>query len=178
VHEDDPLGIDIAHCDQLSIIVTTDHVLKLLLNIKPDKSPGPDNIHPLFLRETAQSIAEPLPSIFRKSLEEGKVPEDWKTANVTPIYKKGPKLCAENYRPISLTSCVCKILESIIKHQMTTFLDSNSIITKLNKQHGFVSGRSCLTNLLEVFEDWTRSLHEGYGIDVIYLDYNKKASIR
>ena len=99
------------------------------------------------------------------------MPEDWKTANVTPIYKKGPKLCAENYRPISLTSCVCKILESIIKHQMTTFLDSNSIIT--NKQHGFVSGRSCLTNLLEVFEDWTRSLDEGYGIDVIYLDYKK-----
>jgi len=54
---------------------------------------------------------------------------------------------------------------------MTTFLDSNSIIT--NKQHGFVSGRSCLTNLLEVFEDWTRSLDEGYGIDVIYLDYKK-----
>jgi len=71
--------------------------INILLNTKPDKSPGPDNIHPLFLRETAQNIAELLASIFRKSLEEGEVPDDWKSASVTPIYKKGPNLCAQNY---------------------------------------------------------------------------------
>jgi len=92
-------------------------------------------------------------------------------ANVTPIYKKGPNCQAENYRPISLTSCVCKILESIIKVQMTAYLDNKKVIS--DRQHVFISGRSCLTNLLEVFEDWTKSLDEGYVIDVIYLDYKK-----
>ena len=86
-------------------------------------------------------------------------------------YIKKPKSDAENYRPISLTSTVCKVLESVIKEQMTKYLDSNSIVTEC--QHGVVAGRSCLTNLLEVFEDWNQCLDEGYGIDVIYLDYRK-----
>jgi len=82
------------------------------------------------------------------------------------------KLNAENYRPISLTSsAVCKVFESIIKQQMIAFLDQENIVT--DRQHGFVRGRSCLTNLLEVFEEWTSSIDEGYGLDVIYLDYRK-----
>ena len=74
--------------------------------LKPAKSPGPDNIHPMFLRETAYNIALPLTLIFRKSLDEGVLPEEWKCANITPIHKKGLRSEAENYRPISLTSAV------------------------------------------------------------------------
>jgi len=139
--------------------------------LKPAKSPGPDNIHPMFLRETAYNIALPLTLIFRKSLDEGVLPEEWKCANITPIHKKGLRSEAENYRPISLTSAVCKVLETIVKKQMTTYLDSEGIIT--NHQHGFVRGRSCLTNLLHVIEDWTSNLDKEYGVDVIYLDYKK-----
>jgi len=133
------------------LTVTRDDVLKSLSKLRPDKSPGPDNMHPMLLRETAQNIAEPLTLIFQRSVKDGRVPDDWKRANITPIHKKGPKCQAENYRPISLTSCVCKILESIIKVQMTAYLDKKKVIS--DRQHGFVSGRSCLTNLLEVFED-------------------------
>ena len=79
---------------------------------------------------------------------------------------------AENYRPISLTSAVCKVLETIVKKQMTTYLDSEGIFIT-NHQHGFVRGCSCLTNLLQVFEDWTSNLDEGYGVDIIYLDYKE-----
>jgi len=129
-------------------------------------------MHPMLLRETAQNIAEPLTLIFQRSVKDGRVPNDWKRTNITPIHKKGQKCQAENYRPISLTSCVCKILESVIKVQMTAYLDNKKVIS--DRQHSFVSGRSCLTNLLEVFEDWTKSLDEGYGIDVIYLDYKKR----
>jgi len=125
----------------------------------------------MFLRETAYNIALPLTLIFRKSLDEGVLPEQWKCANITPIHKKGLRSEAENYRPISLTSAVCKVLETIVKKQMTTYLDSECIIT--NHQHGFVRGHSCLTNLQQVFEDWTSNLDEGYGVDVIYLDYKK-----
>ena len=83
------------------VSVTEDHVLQTLLKLKPDKSPGPDNIHPIFLRETAYNIALPLTLIFRKSLDEGVLPEEWKCANITPIHKKGLRSEAQNYRPIS-----------------------------------------------------------------------------
>ena len=152
-----------SNCGLQSVTLTEELILKALLKLKPEMSSGPDNIHPMFLHETAHVIALPLSLIFNKSLDEGVLPDDWKCANVTPTYKKGPKSDAENYRPISFTSTVCKVLESIIKEQMTKYLDSNSIVTKC--QHGFVAGRSCLTNLLEVFEDWTQCLDEGYGIE-------------
>jgi len=71
---------------------------------------------------------------------------------------------------VSLTSVVCKLLESIIRDQILGYLNQ-TVFTKA--QHGFVQGRSCLTNLLEVLEHWTSSMDEGYGVDVIYLDYRK-----
>ena len=79
---------------------------------------------------------------------------------------------AGNYRPISLTSISCMILEAIVRENMIEFLNKNSIITILN-QHEFLEGKSCLTILLETFEDWTTTLDEGYGLDIIYLDYKK-----
>ena len=88
-----------------------------------------------------------------------------------PIFKKGSKSDAANYRPVSLTSVPCKIMESLIKTSMTSFLDENKIIT--DRQHGFMKQRSCLTNLLECFESWTQALDEGFEVDVIYLDYKK-----
>ena len=96
---------------------------------------------------------------------------DWKMAKVTPIYKKGSKNDAGNYRPVSLTSVPCKVLESIMKDVMVDYLESTGFYNHC--QHGFVRGRSTLTNLLETLESWTRILDEGYGIDVIYLDYKK-----
>ena len=72
---------------------------------------------------------------------------------------------------MSLTSVVCKLLEHIVKEQIVAFLNEGHIVSR--KQHGFVKGRSCLTNLLEVFEHWTSCSDEGYGVDVVYLDYRK-----
>ena len=91
--------------------------------------------------------------IFHRSVSQGELPDDWKKANISPIYKKGPKDEAGNYRPVSLTSVACKLLETIVKKQMTKFLNERHVISQ--EQHGFVKGRSCLTNLLEVFDDWT-----------------------
>jgi len=157
--------------NSLEILITEELILKALTKLKVDKSPGPDNIHPMVLREAATEVVEPLTMIFRKSLSQGELPEDWRKANISPIHKKGPKDEAGNYRPVSLTSVVCKLLETVVKEQMVAFLDERCVVSQ--KQHGFVKGRSCLTNLLEVFEHWTRCLDEGYGVDVIYLDYRK-----
>ena len=90
-------------------------VEKRLKNLKQDKAPGPDGIHPKILKECAVELARPIYRIFRKSLDEGKLPSDWRTAVVSPIWKKGSRTLASNYRPISLTSVVCKVLEAIIR---------------------------------------------------------------
>jgi len=122
-------------------------VLQKLRNLKVDKSPGPDGIHPMLLKSCAKAVAEPL---SQASFNVGIIPQDWKTANVIPIFKKGSKTDAAYYRPVSLTSVPCKIMESLIKAGMTSFLDENKIIT--DRQYGFMKQRSCLTNLLECFE--------------------------
>ena len=88
-----------------------------------------------------------------------------------PIFKKGSKTKAKNYRPISLTSQLVKILESIIRTKVLKYLTDNNIVT--HYQHVFVSKKSCFTNLLETCEDWTAAVDQGCGVNVIYLDYSK-----
>jgi len=146
-------------------------VMEKLLKLNSDKSPGSDGIHPQLLKECATVLAEPLSLLFQRSFDTGTLPADWKTANIVPIFKKGDRTDRANYRPVSLTSVPCKIMESIIKDKLMRFLESNDLLCK--EQHRFRSGRSCLTNLLETFENWTKALDEGYGLDVAYLDYRK-----
>uniref|UniRef100_A0A4W3J3H8 Reverse transcriptase domain-containing protein n=1 Tax=Callorhinchus milii TaxID=7868 RepID=A0A4W3J3H8_CALMI len=90
--------------------------LEKLLGLKTDKSPGPDGLLPWVLKEVAAEIVDALLLIFQNSLDSGTVPVDWKVANVTPLFKKDGREKMGNYRPISLTSVVGKILESIIRH--------------------------------------------------------------
>jgi len=114
---------------------------------QPCRSPGTDGITSTILKELKNSICKPLAIVFNKSLNEGYVPEDWRLANVTPIFKKGVKCKPENYRPISLTSLVCKTMESILRDKIVDHLQKNNLINP--SQHGFMKQKSCLTNLLE-----------------------------
>ena len=142
-----------------------------LQNLKIYRSSGSDNIHPQVLRETAGASSIPLEIIFRKSITLGECPSDWRSANVTPIHKKGDRTVPSNYRPVSLTSQVCKVLESIVKDKIVDHLKKNNTLS--DNQHGFREGRSCLTNLLETLEMWTGFLDDGDGVDVAYLDFRK-----
>jgi hypothetical protein len=81
-------------------------------------------MHPKFLKETAKNIAEPLTKIFQKSIETRKIPNTWKLANVTPLHNKGPKQQVTNYRPISLTSIICKSMEKFVKDSLMNHMDS------------------------------------------------------
>jgi len=146
-------------------------VYQRLVKLKSDKSAGSDGLHPFILKACSESIAQPLSQIFQASYDEGKVPSDWKKAEITPIYKKGPRSTLDNYRPVSLTSVPCKIMEGMIRDSLLKYLEETDQIS--SRQHGFLRGRSCLTNLLETFEAWTAALDEGYGTDVIYLDFRK-----
>ena len=108
--------------------------------------------------------------IFRKSLEEGILPDERKSANVTAIHKNGDRKKAENYRPISLTSVAGKAMDKIIRDKLVNHMERNNLFNK--SQHGFVSGRSCTTQLLEFMEEATQALDRG-DVDVIYLDFAK-----
>jgi hypothetical protein len=116
-------------------------------------------------------VLAPLQIIFNRALETGDSPKDWKTASVTPIFKKGTKGDPGNYRPVSLTSVPCKILESIIKDRVMSHLLENNLIRK--SQHGFMPGRSCATNLVEFMDFVTRSVDDGKPVDIFYLDFAK-----
>ena len=116
-----------------------------------------------------KKLAHPLTRIFRSNKLLGDVPNDWKTANVTPIYKRGSKQDLNNYRPISLTSQVCRAFDRVIKEEMLNYFDINNIIFL----HGFLKNRSCLTNLLTYMENITKSVDEGHSVNSVYLDFRK-----
>jgi len=151
--------------------ITEEVVLKKLAELNPAKSAGPDNLHPRFLKELAHDLATPLTILFKKSIASSELPEGWKQAHVTPIHKKGSKSSPGNYRPVSLTSVVGKMLESIIRDKVVEHMSSHNYFT--DAQHGFVPGRSCMTQLLVTMEQWTKLLQAGDPVDVIYLDFRK-----
>ena len=153
------------------IIFTRKDIKEKLDRLKPTPAPGPDSLSPYFLKEFANYLCEPLALIFTMSFNTGIVPQQWRTANVTPIFKKGSKSNPGNYRPVSLTCVVCKIMESIIKDKITDHLITNNLILK--SQHGFMKRRSCLTNLLEYLENLKELVDNGNSVDVLYLDFSK-----
>ena len=150
--------------------ITTNGIIKLLKNLNPYKAQEPDNISPRILKELADEISPLIQLIYTKSLDTGEVPADWRTANVSPVYKKGLKSAAENYRPISLTSVCCKILEHIIARNMQ-HAEENNILYPL--QHGFRKGRSRETQLIEFVDDISKNLQEGRQTDILSMDFAK-----
>ena len=154
-----------------NIDITVNGVRNLLDKCDVNKSPGPDNIHGTFLKHTASEIAPLLTHLFQQSLDTGTVPTSWKQANVTPIFKKGDKLDPRNYRPVSLTSLVCKTLEHILTSQIMKYLEANSILTDV--QYGFRSKRSCEAQLFLTIDDFARALDSKLQVDVAILDFAK-----
>ena len=150
---------------------TKEDMEEKLNKLSGDKCPGPDQFHPRVLRECSKELSLPLYLIFRKTLDSGSLPADWKTARVTPIFKKGSKTKPGNYRPVSLTCIPCKIMEAVIKDKIQEHVDNHCALSE--KQHGFSKGKSCLTNLLETFEEITDNLDRGNGVDIVFLDYQK-----
>ena len=130
--------------ERLGQLVVTPEVVAIKINNM--KSRGVDGISPKLLKETVEQISTPLAHMFNMSLQEGIVPLEWKEANIIPVFKKGSRNKSVNYRPMSLTSVICKLLETIIRDNMMDFLLKYKLINP--SQHEFLKARSCLINVL------------------------------
>jgi len=150
----------------LNITIEEEQVQKKLRSLRIDKAAGADDMSPRIL-----VVSFPITCIMNDSIISGVVPDEWKSANVTPIHKSGSKGRVENYRPISLTSQICKIQESIIREAIIEHLDKYQLIS--NTQYGFRRGGSCLSNLIRFLNKVSGFLDTDECIDVIYLDFSK-----
>ena len=147
-------------------------IKKKIEKLKDGSAPGPDGISVIFLKKTINVTSKVLKIIFEKSFQTSSVPKDWKSANITAIFKnKGKKSEPSNYRQVSLPSIPGKIFETFIKDSIVHHLETNNLLN--SSQHGFRPGRSCTTNLLEFLEVVTTKIDEGKSMDLLYLDFTQ-----
>ena len=148
-------------------------LVRIIRNIKSKNklSCGPDGYPAKLLTALAPVIAEPLSQMYSSFLSVGKMPSSWKSAIVTPVFKKGSSSDPANYRPISQTSVFCKLMERAVTEDITNYMLKNNLIS--SQQHGFLSKRSTLTNLLETMDDWSISINNKQLQTAIYIDFSK-----
>ena len=154
--------------DISNFVVSTSGVTKILQELDPSKSPGPDKIPS---RPIATEVS-PCPALlFSASLHQGRVPSDWKKALVCPVFKKGDRKNPSNYRPVSLT-CICsKVMEHIIYSEIMTHLETHNILSDM--QFGFRKRRSAELQLLQTIHDLAFDLNRKSQTDVILFDFSK-----
>lgn len=146
-----------------------DDVYRALLALDVTKGAGPDGIPPFFLKHAATSLCIPLVLLFNKCISEGTVPDTWKLANINPIHKCGSKDDVENYRPISILSALSKVFERLVHDAIYPHLHHQIIPA----QHGFVKGKSTVTNLTVYTNFLFSSMDSRVQVDAIYTDFQK-----
>ena len=146
-------------------------IIDAIQELSPTSAAGPDGLPSPLLVNCATELAPLLLIIFTLSLSSGVVPPSFKQAAITPVFKSGNRSVSSNYRPISLTSVISKVLERIIRKQVSSFIDKKCSLN--STQHGFRNGRSCLSALVNVFDDIMHMLDGGSSVDMVYLDFSK-----
>ena len=163
------IDIDWSNDNNFEISFCHRKIRKLLLGINSNKAFGPDGIHGKILKNCAVSLAYPLSLLFKISYNTGCIPKEWKMAHIVPVHKKGSKDNIENYRPISLTCLVMKTFERLLKDEL--LLLTNHLLD--SRQHGFLSNKSCTTNMIGFCDTVALSLNDCLRTDVIYFDFSK-----
>ena len=139
--------------------------------IPANSAAGPDKFPAIVLKNCSKSLSKALNIIWRKSLNTGQIPTKYLEQIIIPIFKKGSKADPANYRPVSLTSHIIKIFERVIRSKLILYIEREGFISC--HQHGFCSGKSCLTQLLNHFEELLNILENDSNADVLYLDFSK-----
>ena len=149
-------------------------VKSYLCSLDPRKSTGPDDISPAVLKNFATNVPtfiKCLTSMFQKSIDNAELPDIWRKAVVSPIYKGGPRDEVNNYRPVSITSILCKCLEHIICSNIWRHIEQNDLLS--DRQQGFRKGFSTTTQLLHVVHHATEALDKKDDYHIISFDFSK-----
>ena len=154
-----------------NIVLSEKIIIEAIHELSTRSAAGPDGIPSSLLVNCATELAPLLLIVFTHSLSSGVVPPSFKLAAITPVFKSGDRTTPSNYHPISLTSVFSKVLERIIRKQVSSFIDKKGCLN--STQHRFRSGRSCLSALLSVFDDIMHMLEDGGSVDMVYLDFSK-----
>ena len=175
---DIPLKGPSQYPDIEDISIDPNGVKKLQNHLNPNKASGPDGLSARVLKVCSAKIAQVLDCIFNRSLIQAIVPDDWRQANVAPIYKKGEKYDPANYRPVSLTCICCKTLEDILVSKIMQHLSEHDTYILIGSQHGFRNGRSCKTQLVRFIQDLCENLDGAHNkarkkTDLIIMDFAK-----
>lgn len=173
--EEEPISADLKfdsiNATMNDIVITPEGIESAIERLANNSSPGPDGICPKLLKITKPVISRIFVALFQQSIDTGCVPDTWKIARVTPIFKSGDSSMPSNYRPISLTSIPCKLLEHIISSAVMTYLTEQNYF--IPNQHGFQRGRSCETQLFELVTDLHYAVHASTIIDAVFIDLAK-----
>ena len=129
------------------------------------------SIHPTVINELASALAEPLSIMFNTSIRTMELPLEWNHANISAILKKGSRTSPQNYRPVSLTSIICKTLESVIRDSVIDRMVENNLFSQ--QQFCYITGRSTILQLLHVLTIWTEIIHQGERLEAVYCDFMK-----
>ncbi|CAG4956470.1 unnamed protein product [Colias eurytheme] len=172
----DPTNVippSIPHCGSLmpEIRIKQKEVLNEMRNLDVNKASGPDGIPAIVLKTCAPELSPILTRLFRLSFKMGVVPKAWKLANIQPVPKKGSRADPSNYRPISITSIICKIMERILNYRLLTHLESNDILN--DRQYGFRKKRSTGDLLVHASHLWGEALENHGEALAVSLDISK-----
>jgi hypothetical protein len=154
-----------------NINITEQDVADQLQNLDCNKAYGPDGISPKFLKLCVPVIVYPLTKLYKYSMDMCYFPIIWKSANVLPLFKKDEDYLRTNYRPVSLLSCLGKILEKIVFKYVYNHFRDNFLLTVW--QSGFLIGHSTVTQLIEIHTKFCKAVSEGKEIKVVFLDISK-----
>ena len=154
-----------------NLSVTEEDILDILKSLDTTKSSGPDGISPRMLKEASTVIYKPLTKLINLSLSTCRVPEAWKRANVLPLHKKNEKNNMNNYRPISLLSCVSKVLERAIFKYVFNYFRDNFLISIF--QSGFVPGDSTVNQLVQLYHTMCEAVDQKKELRIVFCDISK-----
>jgi hypothetical protein len=151
--------------------ISTQAVLDVITKMPTKTSKTPEDIPAILVKKCREPLAKFLSLLFNLSINTNQIPWQWKFSLITPIHKKGSKNLTKNYRPIALTSVICRILEKLVSLSILGHLDSNKLLSP--NQHGFLPRRSSSTQLLEAILNWFQSLDKNKTVTVVYTDLAK-----
>ncbi len=160
-----------ANISLTSINILATDVLDVLSALNTSKESGPDIVHPRIIKEAKRTLAGPLATFFNTSLTSSIFPQQWKQANVTPVYKKDDPTSPANYRPIYLLSCLGKVMEHCIHKYVFNYISLNKLLTPF--QSGFIPGDSTTNQLLSIYHTFCEAVDAGKEVRVVFFDISK-----